>query len=158
MGASGHEVGKLLGFLEQRKHDIESGVEDPKRIRDEWIKDLTQLMARLLEYLEPATSKRLLRVEPAKFMLREDKALGDYEAPGLVIVGPDDRKVSVMPRVRYAVGALGRVDLGSGTEAAMLVKQKSGWRVHWRDGSSDSPDGVELTADTFAFALQRLLS
>lgn len=157
MGAPSSEVDKLLGFLQKRKQDIESGVDDPKRVTREWIRDLDGLMRDLKKFLEPAIAAQLLRVEDARFTMREDKALGQYEAPGLVIVGPDDRRVEVMPRVRFAVAADGRVDLGSGPEAAMLVKTRGGWRLHWRDGSSDMPDGLELTADNFAFALQRLL-
>lgn len=150
----------LLGFLRDTKKAADSGAFDVDKMKKDWLAEVATLMTTLREFLKPAEEQGLLKVEPFEEFIREER-LGDYKAEGLRIIAPNQREVRVHVRGRHIVGAMGRVDLGSGPKTAMLVQPAPGkWLLRWSpQGSRElvSPP-VPLDSNAFSEALLNLLS
>ncbi len=123
--------------------------------RDEWLAQINTLLHLVTSWLEPAVHEGLLRVERAELDISEPY-LGTYPVPKLLITTANGRSARVEPHARIVLGALGRVNLVSGPNTAMLVQvTPDQWVIAVR-----SPGHLRqqpLTKETFLELLQSLL-
>ena len=102
-------------------------VEDPARIRDEWLRQLSDLMKLVKGWVEELDwSTRLIDKE------MEDPGLGTYKAPAL-LMQRETTRVLLDPIARYTPGADGIVNLyvlPAYDNIATIYRENGEWRLH----------------------------
>jgi hypothetical protein len=104
------------------------GAEDPGVVRDEWLKVLADLTAKVKKWAEELSwSTRTI----AKKM--KDSRLGEYEAPAL-LMQKETTRVLLDPIARFIPGADGVVDLylmPAYDDIASLYLKDGEWSLHY---------------------------
>jgi hypothetical protein len=108
----------------------EPGIDDPEALKREWVGRLEALVRDIRSWVEASGWKtRVYRKS-----MREDPALGQYEAPRLVMERERDGvTVALDPVARYVPGADGGVDLyrmPGYDDVASLHHEGGQWVVH----------------------------
>ena len=78
-------------------------------VKQSWLADLAVLYGRVREFLQPHIERRLVRLSLGTTFLIEQH-FGEYEVPYATIYLAE-RLVEIVPRGRFIIGALGRVDI-----------------------------------------------
>ena len=114
-------------------------VEDPARERDDWTRQLRELIEKVDGWVRPAWSTRVIE----KAM--HDSALGDYEAPGL-LMQRDFSRVLLEPITRIAPGTGGVVDLylmPAYDDIARLFRVEGEWKlIHYAFRGEEAAVGI----------------
>ena len=147
----------LLGFLREQKEAAGKGEFDAKKTLSDWKAELAKLFDTFEKYLAKAKRDGLLKVVREETTIREDP-VGDYLAPLLRLTAPDQRTIEILPRGRFIVGALGRIDFGSGPRTGMLIRKEKGWEFVWRAGGPRGWDSKPLSEESFSEAVLNLLN
>jgi len=145
--------------LEKFLRQIQSGkgrgfdVEESKR---EWLRAIDSLLERISGWLEPVAQKGLVKLHRNKVTISED-SLGVYEAPCLEIEAVG-RRVVLEPVARVVFGGAGRIDMGHGRLARVLIREPNENNRWLISSAYTKGEGAVLTDETFTEALQSLLS
>ncbi|GAC1335119.1 MAG: hypothetical protein NVSMB14_02420 [Isosphaeraceae bacterium] len=134
-------------------------VEDPAKIRDEWLRQLADLMSLTRGWAEELDwSTRLIDKE------MEDSRLGTYEAPAL-LMQRETTRVLLDPVARFTPGTDGFVDLylmPAYDDIASLYRMNGEWRLHYVfPGFSTAPTIKEaeftpLSKEAFSHVLNKM--
>lgn len=112
-------------FFRQKSQKQPSDVDWEAR-RDEYVNLLTLLHAEIQNLLAIPIREGLIRAFVEKIGI-DEKFIGQYEAPVLVLQVGDER-VEFVPKGRNIVGAAGRVDLiGEMGQVMLVVQPESRW-------------------------------
>jgi hypothetical protein len=114
-------MSSLSEYVKTKQDQQKRLVNDAARVREEWERELDDLMAQIDRWLEPAV-KEGLKVEPSVVPISE-QALGSYRAPARAVELAGNR-VAIRPVARVIVGGYGRVDVTGKSEGATLI--------HWQ--------------------------
>ena len=145
----------VFSLLKREKADEEAG--DSYRRKQEWLASLGELTAQLRNWLESAETETLLTVEETQVELREP-GFGVYTAPGLQLTTPSGKVIRVIPKGRYVVGAMGRVDLECSPKKEILVRNEAGWQFARLAAARGRWTFEKFSEDSFWEALNELLA
>lgn len=141
-------ISDLISKLRTRK-PVEQHLDEK---REEWIADVSALMAHITAWLRPLNDQGLVRVESAKTWVSEPD-FGQYEADTLTIL-MSDRVIRVDPRGGVTWN---RVDVISGPSRASFRRAPDRtWQVARVDGR-DTMTGLALDAEVLADVLLEMV-
>lgn len=127
----------------------------PAALRDEWLQAVDHLLEQVREWMKPAIEQGLLEVYVQDLPLNEEE-LGEYDTHVLQLRTPDGKLVSVVPKQRMVIGAIGRVDVQSWGKRWVLLRKKPG---KWAILISHQPRNEEpLNEESFARILREALA
>jgi hypothetical protein len=144
----------ILQALKHQKQNEESA--DIVELKNEWIQALRYLFSQFENWLKDAVEQQLLQVRFDQRGFQEER-IGTYVAPVMDIVTPAGIRVHVAPRARFVVGAMGRVDVESPPNRAIVIRTDKG---RWQIAELDAPRGwryKDLSEETFWDMLGRLI-
>lgn len=115
------------------EQDMENAL-DNQKLKEEWVAALLGLMRQLKEWtveqIKVWQAEAGDRVIPNVIELtteRNEQYIGRYYAPMLVITA-ENCLVEILPAGRFAIGAIGRVDMMSGRRSySFLYSRRKGW-------------------------------
>lgn len=169
-------MGELTKYLKDRAAKLRADEPERKKLVDEWLTALDQLLAELEGWTRAADTEGILRLRRTEHAFNDEK-MGAYTAPGLEItLTLDGQKVRVVPVARRVGGTVhlpddggprpveGRVDLQrEGDTFYTLYRVKEGGEDRWvvvHSGAWDTrrqqPITERLTRDEFEADLASL--
>jgi len=149
----GNAMTKLADYLKSKREEQALAAADAARIKEEWLRQLEELMSCIDKWLEPATQEGLKITKTS--VEKNERMLGAYTAPKRVIEFAG-RKIEIEPIARIIVGGNGRVDIRSTVGRAFLIFSKAEGRwaiVNDRDWTTREP----LTNETFERVMEAFL-
>jgi hypothetical protein len=144
---------KLAEYIKTKREDQSLLASDAVRMREEWLRQLDDLMADIDRWLAPAVAEGL-KVTKATTQITE-RRLGTYTAP-MRIIEFEDNRVTIQPIARILMGGHGRVDVKLQEPVATLIfwKPENRWLLVWeRDWNKREP----LTQEAFERLMEALL-
>ena len=154
----------LADFLKEKTEEWQSVFSKTKSVRDEWVRDVNQLIDRMEKWLRVADQNGILEIDVHDVEKREEK-IGYYNVRGMTIrLGP--REVRVKPIARFVVaapvGALllspqGRVDITNGEKQYLLYHLHDPAGNRWIS-LSPTRESRAFDQQTFESAIQDLLA
>lgn len=97
-----------------------------QRIIEEWVEALGSLIKQVKQWILLSPYKESLNT--VDLMVNKfEEPVGDYQAPMLIIT-TDKMPIEVLPVGRFAIGAIGRVDITNHKQSySFLYSKKRGW-------------------------------
>ncbi len=124
----------------------------------EWLQSLEELMNKLSAWLNEAEAANLVTVDHLIVGLQEDRFRTLYSAPALRVQSPTGLAVRIVPKARFVVGALGRVDLECPPKKVQLLRNEAGrWQIARLSSQGSGWRMEDLTEEAFWQTLGDLL-
>jgi hypothetical protein len=100
-------------------------LEREQKIKEDWVLALDNLTNQIKQWLSEEEHK-LIKINKI-FIEKFEEHIGNYIAPMLVIT-KENAKVEIRPIGRFAIGAIGRVDMANNSRShTFLFSNKKGW-------------------------------
>jgi len=102
-------------------------LEREQKIKEDWVLVLDNLTNQIKQWLsEDEDEHKLIKINKI-FIEKSEEHIGNYIAPMLVIT-KENAKVEIRPIGRFAIGAIGRVDMANNRRShTFLFSNKKGW-------------------------------
>lgn len=95
-------------------------------IKKDWVSALEKLMNQIEQWVSVPEWKETISIEK-HYVEKNEEHLGNYQAPVLFISG-ENNLLEVRPVGRFAIGAIGRIDIMTGRYCySLLYSSKKGW-------------------------------
>ncbi len=97
-----------------------------QKIKENWVQALNEFTSQVKKWLSKHSQTGLLSIEE-QFIEKEEEHIGRYVAP-MLIIAEANNIIEIRPVGRFAIGAIGRVDMtGGGCSFAFLYSKTKGW-------------------------------
>lgn len=154
----------LADFLKEKTEEWQSVFSKTKSVRDEWIRDVNQLVDDMEKWLRAADQNEILDIDVEEIEKREEK-IGYYCVRGMTIrLGP--REVRIKPVARFVIIAFlnqlqlspqGRVDITNGEKQYLLYHLHDPAGKRWIS-VSPTREVRDFDQQAFESAIQDLLA
>lgn len=120
-------------FLQRRAKSAKPEVDWTKR-KDEWLKQLKGLFAKVEAWMQPYVLAGQMKLRSDGTVSITEDYIGTYMAPTVLIHIGDDL-VSLTPKGALIIGSHGRVDIrGTKREVMLVLLEEKGWTFAYRNG------------------------
>ena len=117
-------------------------------IKTEWLLALKNLFDQITLWSKEAVDRKLLEIKEGQVAIQEER-IGAYYAPSCEFITPAGIRVHILPKARFVVGSIGRVDWESPPNEVILVRKNGN---NWQFAELDAPCGwryTPLTEESF---------
>jgi len=144
---------KLAEYIRSKREDHTLLASDAAKMKEEWLRQLDDLMADIDRWLEPAVGEGLTVTKGTTELI--EGGLGTYRVP-MRTIEVAGNQVTIVPVARIIVGGHGRVDVKNQRATAYLIfwKPEDRWLiVRERDWERREP----LTEESFERLMEAFL-